>query len=76
MTKEQVQEVENLVPELEVLKAAKKAGEFWEIYNYALPVLKLLVLTAWFLPAKIKNVLKALILAGEAYLETQKEDEK
>lgn len=74
MSNEQLNEVESNLPALAEFKALKKAGKFWEIFSKVLPFIKLLVATGWFLPKKVKDALTALILAGEAYLEAQADD--
>jgi hypothetical protein len=67
MTIEQVKAVEDVTPDLAELKELKKAGKFWEIFSKVKPIIELLIATGWFLPQKIKDALKALLLAGELF---------
>lgn len=71
MTADEVRDIANDIPEIEQLKELKKAGKFWDIYKLVRPFINLLIVAGWFLPRKIKDVLRALILAGDDYLQSQ-----
>ncbi len=52
--------LESAAPEREVVYAAQDEGKVAQIVEWSLPILKALS-TAWFLPKKIKRVLKVLV---------------